>query len=176
MRNRSRLIARVALFSALIYVLSWATSYLPNVNFVFFIVFTAGFIWGTAAGALVGLVGMGLWTTLNPYGPADIAVTMAQVLGAAASGPIGTLFRKSGWQQASREGLVIRLVIVATLCTLAFYLLVNTVDAWVYQPFWPRFTVGLLWMLISLGANLVIFPLLFSVTRLLYERECSGQK
>ncbi len=174
MRNRSRLIARVALFSALIYVLSWATSYLPNVNFIFFIVFTAGFVWGAAAGALVGFVGMGLWTSLNPYGPADIAVTIAQVLGASASGPIGALFRKTGWRESGSVLLAIRLALAAALCTIVFYLFVNTIDAWVYQPFWPRFTVGLLWMLISLGSNAVIFPLLFGVTRHLYERECSA--
>jgi uncharacterized membrane protein len=175
MRNRSRLIARVALFSALIYVLSWATSYLPNVNFIFFIVFTAGFVWGAAAGSLVGLIGMGLWTLLNPYGPADIAVSTAQVLGASAGGPIGAIFRRTAWRDAKRLSLTFRLVLAAAACTVAFYVLVNTVDAWVYQPFWPRFLVGLGWMLISLVSNVLIFPLLFGVTRLLYERECSGQ-
>ena len=37
-----RLIARIALFSALIYVLSWGTSFLPSVNLAFFIAFAAG--------------------------------------------------------------------------------------------------------------------------------------
>ncbi len=168
-----RLITRIAVFSALVYVLSWGTSYLPNVNFIFFLVFTSGFVWGATAGALVGLIGMGLWTNLNPYGPADIAVMCAQIVGAAAGGPVGAIFNRFKLGERTRWSLVSGLVLAAITCTIAFYLPVNVVDAWVYQPFWPRFVVGAVWMLISLGSNAVIFPLLFPVTRRLYERECS---
>ena len=83
MMRRHLLVARIALFSALVYVLSWGTSYLPNVNFIFFIVFSAGFLWGAVPGILVGLIGMGLWTAFNPYGPAPAPIMMAQVIGAA---------------------------------------------------------------------------------------------
>ena len=67
MNSRLRLIPRIALFSALIYVLSWGTSYLPNVNLVFFIAFMAGAFWGLIPGVLVGAIGMGLWTTFHPF-------------------------------------------------------------------------------------------------------------
>lgn len=166
-----RLIARIALFSALMYVLSWGTSYLPNVSLIFFLVFTAGFVWGAAAGALTGLIGMGLWTTLNPYGPAGLPVMIAQVLGASGGGPIGAVFSRLRWQDQSTARLIPWLTLAAIACTLVYYLPVNLVDAWLYQPFWPRFTVGLLWMLISIGFNVLIFPLLFGVVRFLYRRE-----
>ncbi|MEW6051076.1 MAG: ECF transporter S component [Candidatus Zixiibacteriota bacterium] len=166
-----RMIARVALFSALIYVLSWSTSYLPNINLIFFIVFTAGFVWGAVAGALVGAIGMALWTTLNPYGPAGLPVMVAQVVGAAASGPVGFIAAKADWRAMSNLRLLPWLVLAAIICTLAYYLPVNVVDAWIYQPFWPRFVVSMLWTLVSLGFNLLIFPLLFGVTRFLYLRE-----
>ena len=90
-------ITRIALFSALIYVLSWGTFYLPNVSLVFFIVFIAGYMWGLGSGILIGAIGMGLWTFFNPYGPAQIPIMAAQIVGAAFSGVVGTislLFRR----------------------------------------------------------------------------------
>jgi len=166
-----RLISRIALFSALVYVLSWGTSYFPNLNFVFFIVFTSGFLWGAGPGALVGLVGMGLWTVFNPYGPAPFPIMVAQLVGAASAGPVGSSFVRFPWQAMSERRLVASLVVCAVACTLLFYLPVNLIDSWLFRPFWPRFITGLLWMMISLVSNAIIFPLLFKVTRLLYLRE-----
>lgn len=171
MNRRPPLVARIALFSALIYVLSWGTAYLPNVNFIFFIVFSAGFLWGAAAGMLVGLIGMGLWTLFNPYGPAPAPIMIAQVVGAAGSGVVGAVFRAVNWQRCNRWVLVFHLMLAAFFCTFIFYLPVNAVDALVFQPFWPRFLGGAIWAAISLGFNLIIFPLLFTATRYLYLRE-----
>ena len=171
MSDRPRLVVRIALFAALIYVLSWGTSYLPNVNFIFFIVFSAGLLWGVVPGMLVGAIGMGLWTLFNPYGPAPVPIMIAQVVGATAGGIVGALFRAGEWQRRSKRILTFHLLIAATLCTLLFYLPVNTVDAVLFQPFWPRFVTGALWGMISLAFNLVIFPLLFTATRYLYPRE-----
>lgn len=165
------MISRIALFSALVYVLSWGTSYFPNLNFIFFIVFTSGFLWGAGPGALVGLVGMGLWTAFNPFGPAPIPIMMAQLIGAASSGPVGYWFSRTNWSAMSKRRLAVALVACAIACTVLFYLPVNLADAWLFKPFWPRFLSGLLWMMISLLSNAVIFPLLFKVTRILYRRE-----
>lgn len=171
MNKRPQLVARIALFSALIYVLSWGTAYLPNVSFIFFIVFSAGFLWGIIPGILVGAIGMGLWTLFNPYGPAPVPIMIAQIIGASGSGVVGALFRMSNWQRRNRWALTFHLMISALFCTMVFYLPVNTVDALVFQPFWPRFLVGALWATISFGFNLIIFPLLFTATKHLYLRE-----
>ena len=171
MMRRHLLVARIALFSALVYVLSWGTSYLPNVNFIFFIVFSAGFLWGAASGILVGLIGMGLWTAFNPYGPAPAPIMLAQVIGAAGSGLVGAVFRRSNWQRGQAPTLAGRLILSAFLCTVIFYLPVNMVDALLFQPFWPRFLGGALWAAISLGFNVLIFPVLFQATKRLYVRE-----
>jgi uncharacterized membrane protein len=171
MNVRPQLVARIALFSALIYVLSWGTSYLPNINLIFFIVFSAGLMWGVVPGVLVGAVGMGLWTLFNPYGPAPAPVAVAQIVGAAGSGIVGAAFGARAWRECTKKKLTLQLMAAAALCTLAFYLPVNIIDAVVFQPFWPRFVTGALWGVISLGFNLVIFPLLFTVTRHLYLRE-----
>lgn len=170
-----RLLTRIGLFSALVYVLSWGTAFLPNVNLVFFIVFSAGLMWGAVPGMLVGAVGMGLWTTFNPFGPALLPIMLVQMLGAAASGVMGALF--GGRQLAKRSGtaLILRLLTAATLCTAAFFVPLSIVDAWLFQPFWPRFIGGMAWALVSLGSNLIIFPLLFPATRYLYLKECVSQ-
>ncbi len=171
MMRKPLLVARIALFSALVYVLSWGTSYLPNINFIFFIVFSAGFLWGAIPGTLVGLIGMGLWTAFNPYGPAPAPIMTTQVMGAAGSGLVGAVFSKGKWRRVHNSIPVGRLILSAFLCTVIFYLPVNLVDALLFQPFWPRFVGGALWAAISLGFNALIFPLLFRATWHLYARE-----
>ena len=166
----TRLIARIALFSALIYVLSWSTALLPNVNFAFLIAFAAGYLWGAGPGILVGGVGMWLWTSFNPFGPAALPIAAMQVLGLAACGLIGFLSRRLiGDSRAGRARWA--LILAALLCTLAFYLPVSLVDAWLFQPFWPRFITGLSFMGISLIANVILFPLSLAVILQLRKRE-----
>ncbi len=171
MNPRLRLIPRIALFSALIYVFSWGTSYWPNVNLAFFIAFYAGVLWGIGPGALVGALGMALWSMFNPFGPAYLQVMLAQVIGMALSGVTGAMFRAYNWHVLTGKTLTMYLVLAAIICTILFYLPVNIVDAWLYQPFWPRFVGGMLWGIISLAANVIIFPVLFGPVRLLYNRE-----
>jgi uncharacterized membrane protein len=166
-----RVLSRVALFAALVYVLSWATTFLPNVSLIFFLVFTAGYVWGTIAGMIVGAVGMGLWTAFNPFGPAMPPIMIAQIGGAAMSGVVGGLATIYG---LNRQALPIRTAILAIcslICTVLFFLPVNLVDAWLFQPFWPRFISSSLWSLISVGSNLIIFPLLYPVLAHLYATE-----
>jgi uncharacterized membrane protein len=171
MSKRLRLIARTALFSALIYVLSWATVSLPNVNLVFFVIFAAGFLWGGVVGAAVGIVGMGLWTTFNPYGPALPPIIVAQLIGASASGLIGAWFHRSYHPGGHRWALAGKLAMAAVACTVLYYLPVNAADAWLFRPFWPRFLTGLGWVGISLVSNIIVFPLLFRAVEYLYARE-----
>jgi len=165
------LISRIAIFAALIYVLSWGTVFLPNVNLIFFVVFTAGLIWGIVPGVLVGGIGMGLWTTFHPYGPAMPPIMIAQVIGASAGGVVGGLYARTNWPDLSPIRRTIELVLLASACTILCYLPVTFIDAWLFQPFWPRFISGLAWVGISLASNVLIFPLLFPVTRRLYQME-----
>ena len=171
MNDKTRLVARIGLFAALIYILSWATSYLPNVNLAFFIAFSAGYVWGATSGALVGGIGMWLWTSFNPFGPAVPQVALAQVLGMATCGAIGWLARLAAENKILRFDRFPALVLSATVCTLVFYIPVIIVDAWVSQPFWPRIITGLPFVGISLFSNVFIFPTLFYVTERLCKRE-----
>ncbi len=171
MMHRPLLIARVALLSAMVYVLSYGTSWLTNVNLIFFIVFTAGLIYGLTTGMLVGLIGMSLWTLFNPYGPALIPIMIAQVTGASLSGVVGYVYRRAELFDLRRSKRMLYLFSSAVICTLLYYIPVSIVDAWLFGPFVERFLGGLIWSMISLVSNLIIFPLLFPVTQRLYMRE-----
>ncbi|MDZ4723176.1 MAG: hypothetical protein SGI97_04635 [candidate division Zixibacteria bacterium] len=166
-------LTRIALFSALVYVLAYATAYAINVKLTFFIVFTAGFVWGVFSGMLVGVIGTGLWSFLNPYGPVNLPVMLAQMGGMALSGAIGALYRQTSFWKMSAATKILSLVITALISTLAFYIPVNIVDAAINQPFWPWFYTGMLWSGPSLLSNALIFPLLFGATLHLYKRETS---
>jgi uncharacterized membrane protein len=169
--SRLRLITRIALFAALLYATSWSLVLLPNVKVSFFIIFTAGFVWGALPGILVGIVGTGLWSLFNPYGPVALPIFAAQVVGSAACGLIGSIFQISRLHGRSTLLTHAAVALCGILCVTAYYTPVNLADAWLFQPFWPRLVASLPWTLVALCANALIFPLLFPVARLLYDRE-----
>lgn len=171
--DRVRLLTRIALFAALCYVTSLATLAIPNVKLLFFVVFSAGFLWGILPGILVGLIGVGLWTFFNPFGPAGLPISLTQMIGGALCGVVGALFFHLPWEKMSRLLLIILLIITSLVVSLLFFVPVNLLDAWLFGPFWPRFWMGMSWSVFSIVANALIFPLLFPAVRLLYERECS---
>lgn len=169
--SRLRLITRIALFSALVYATSWSLALVPNVKVSFFIIFTAGFVWGVFPGMLVGIVGAGLWSTFNPYGPVALPILMAQVVGSAACGAIGGVYQSTRIDQKQTVTSRVALAVCGIICTAVYYIPVNLVDAWLFQPFWARIIAGLPWTAIALVTNALIFPLLFGAARLLYDRE-----
>jgi hypothetical protein len=166
-----RLATRIGLFSALVYVFSWVTIYLPNISLIFFIVFSAGYLWGRVPGLLVGIIGMGVWTTFNPYGPAHFYIMLVQLLGASISGLLGAAFRGGAVEEKLSGALRFKLALSGGACALLYFLPVMTVDAWLFGPFWPRLIGGLPWVAFSIMANIMIFPMLFGVTQRIKMRE-----
>lgn len=156
-----RLIPRIGLFAALVYVLSWATAMLPNVNLIFFIVFISGFMWGIIPGMLVGAFGMGLSTFFSPFGPAALPVMIVQIVGASFSGLLGAIYFNMYGNKITNLKLYLIIPLFSILCTLVFFIPVNIVDSWLFQPFWERFYISSYWSLISVGSNLLVFSLLF---------------
>ena len=164
-------IARVAVFSALVYIVSWATGFLPNITLGFFVVFSAGYLWCAAAGIVTGLVGFGLWSLFNPYGPAPLPVMAAQAFGGALVGLIGRAAGKYDLKRLAPGWRAAVLALTGAISTLVFYAPVILIDAWLFQPFEARLVTGIGWSLWPLGANLIIFRLLFGATAALYARE-----
>ena len=171
MTGSPRLVARVALFTALIYVLSWGTTFLPNINLIFFLVFSAGYCWGLMPGILTGIIGMGLWTFFNPFGPAPLPVAMAQIAGTALCGLLGFLFKNLIKVDKLNFRSYTILAACGLLCSSLFFVGVSAVDAIMFQPFRPRFVAGISFAAYAILANGIIFPLLFRLLRLFYLRE-----
>lgn len=171
MTGSPRLVARVALFTALIYVLSWGTTFLPNINPIFFLVFSAGYCWGMMPGILTGIIGMGLWTFFNPFGPAPLPVAIAQIAGTAFCGLFGSFFTNVIKPDKLNLRSYVILTFCGLLCSTLFFTGVSAVDAVMFQPFKPRFVSGMLFAAYAILANGIIFPLLFSLLRPFYLRE-----
>ncbi len=175
MTGKARLLARIALFSALIYVFSWGTAALPNIKLIFFIIFSAGYLWGLVPGLLVGAIGMGLWTAFNPFGPAPFPVAISQIIGAALCGTVGFSFRNLINTNAFNWKNYALLIAAGIFCTLIFFIPVSLVDAWLFQPFRERFMGSMFFSIGALVANIIIFPLLFRLLRPFYVKELKPQ-
>ncbi len=166
-----RLISRVAVFSALVFAGSYMAVWIPNVNPCFFIIFTAGFVWGAWAGITVGVIGFFLWAILNPYGPSPPFLLLSQLVGISFSGLIGAItagvLRPCRWSFKT----AIILAIAGFGSGLCYHLAVDSVDALIYQPFWPRLIGGLVFSLITVLSNTIMFPVLYPVLAFLAKRE-----
>ncbi len=169
--SRLRLVTRIALFSALVFVTSWSLTVLPNIKVSFFIMFLAGLLWGAVPGMLVGIIGTAIWSLFNPYGPVALPILVAQLIGSATCGIVGALARLVDLFTKPISVALAVSALCGIICVVVYYLPVNGADAWIFKPFWPRFIASLPWTLVALCANTVIFPLLFPVARLLYDKE-----
>ncbi len=171
MTGSPRLVARIALFTALIYVLSWGTTFLPNINPIFFLVFSAGYCWGIMPGVLTGAMGMGLWTFFNPFGPAPLPVALAQIAGTVLIGLIGFFSRNLIKVENLNLGSYSVLTACGLLCSALFFTGVSAVDAIMFQPFKPRFVAGISFAAPAILVNGIVFPLLFRLLRPFFLRE-----
>jgi hypothetical protein len=171
MKFRLQIITRVAVFAALVFIFSYGSVFLANVNASFFIVFAAGFLWGVGPGIGVGLIGFFLWSMFNPFGPVVFPLLLSQLIGISISGILGALFAKiiNPGKYTARDG--VWLVLAGFLSGVTYHIFVDIVDAWLYQPFWPRLIGGMVFSLITIVSNCIIFPLFYPAMAFLHARE-----
>ena len=172
MRADGRFVARVALFSALAYVLALASaSFIPNVSLIFIVVFAAGAVYGLPYGITVGGVGEFLLTIFNPYGPASLPITIAQIAAMMLVGALGaTLFRTQLILTLVPRGFLI-CGLLGLASGLTFQIILNLVSAWLYGPFWESLMAGLAFSLLTIVSNAVIFPVCYPILVKLSVRE-----
>lgn len=171
MTGSVRFAARVALFSALAYVLALASVYIPNVSLIFIVVFAAGVLHGLKAGLLVGGIGEFLWTIFNPYGMAALPITAAQVVGMILVGALGgVVSRLPMFTRTHKTGFAV-MALMGLASGLIFQLVVNLVSAFLFQPFWESLAAGMMFSLITILSNGVIFTLCYPMLVKLRRRE-----
>jgi len=166
-----KILTRVAVFAALVFVFSYFSMFLYNINPAFFIVFSAGFLWGVWPGVGVGVIGFFLWSNFNPMGPAPFPLLISQLIGISFSAPIGAVVGRIMIPKSISFKSVVILSISGLLTGLLYHVVVDTIDALLYQPFWPRLIGGMLFSLITIVSNSILFPILCPVLVFLYKKE-----
>jgi hypothetical protein len=166
-----KFVARVALFSALAYVLALASFYIPNVSLIFIAVFACGALFGGKTGVAAGGLGMFLWTVFNPFGMAPLPVTIAQIIGMIIVGALGATVNGSTFMHRILPRGFWIFSLLGLLSGLTFQVIVSGVSAWLFGPFWASLSAGLLFMLVTIISNAVIFPACYPLVVKLAARE-----
>jgi uncharacterized membrane protein len=171
MKSNTRFIARVALFSALAYVLALISVHIPNVSLIFITIFTGGILLGFSGGLMVGGIGMFLWTVFNPFGMTSAPMTMAQIAGAIIIGVIGAAASKSKTTVQLRLGGWLIFAFYGLITVFIYQLIVSLTIAFLYGPFWPALISNLNFALIMIISNTVIFTACYPIVVRLKQRE-----
>ncbi|MBL7032986.1 MAG: hypothetical protein ISR91_02475 [Candidatus Delongbacteria bacterium] len=150
-----------ALFAALAAALGFALVEIPNVELITFTVFMAGVLLGVRSGLLVGLIGEGLFSGLNPLG-SGLAIPplfLAQIISFALIGAVGGLIGK---RLVRLPFWVIGLT--GALLTLFYELLAALATVLVFgvgeQGLLAYLILGIPWSAIHLGLNFIVFAFL----------------
>ena len=174
MNRNLRIITRIAVFAALVFILSYFSVFLYNINLGFFIIFSAGFLWGIWPGVAVGAIGFFLWSNFNPYGPVPIPLLLSQLIGVSITAAVGFIASQYIAPDSGKKRTILLLVFSGFMCGLLYHLIVDIVDAWLYQPFWPRLIGGLIFSLITIISNSIIFPLFYPALAYMRSREAEA--
>ncbi|MEZ5360466.1 MAG: ECF transporter S component [Candidatus Zixiibacteriota bacterium] len=171
MMNRSQIVARVALFAALAYVLAYASVFIPNVSLIYIVFFAAGVVYGARIALMISGIGEFIWTVFNPLGMAPVTTTIAQIIAMMLVGALGALLYKSKFARTvSVQGVIIYALLGLT-AGFIFQVILNGTDAWLYGPFWEYLISGLGFALLNIVSNAVIFPVFYPVIVQLVKKE-----
>jgi hypothetical protein len=165
-----RKLALMGVLTALAIALKLPILSIPNVEFLTFVVFSAGFLVGMVEGTVVGIIAMSIYTTLiAPYGIPPAPIAAAQVLSMGLIGFSGGLARGLTSAVLDRNVASHSIHLLPVLAgfglvlTLIYDLLTNLAWAFVMGQFWPVMVVAIPFALIHLVSNVVIFLVLSPV-------------
>jgi hypothetical protein len=129
----------------------------PNVEGVSAVAFFSGAILGPGGGALVGALAMGLFSILNPLGPAAFPVLATQVLGMALIGCAGAMWVRLA-RSPGRAALLAG--ISGGVLTFLYDVLTNygfAVTMGRYKDPLPFIAAGIPFSVMHILANVIIF-------------------
>ena len=95
---------RIGVWSAAVVAIGYSLVLIPNVEGVTFCIAMAGAVLGWRAGVAVGIIGEGLFSMFNPWGPPGPLLLLAQMLGMAAAGGVAGIIAAA----LSGKGLLTR--------------------------------------------------------------------
>lgn len=128
-RGRVRRIGALGVFTALVVASGYAFAAIPNVKPIMLILFLAGAALGAAGGLTVALLGMGIYSVANPWGPAPPVVLAAKVLGAMMFGAAGALIAPRAAALRPPAAGALLLALAGLVLTIAYGVLVDLATA-----------------------------------------------
>ena len=161
--GRARFAARVGLLAAL----AAAAGYdpIPNVELISIVLFLAGAHVGLGAGLVVALIGRGLHSLVNPWGPAPPIIVVGNVAGSMLFAAAGALLGPAIANRLSVAAGAVALAGVGAAVTLAYDVVTNlatvvTMGAQA-EPL-PVLLMGVPLAVVHIISNAIVFPVVGS--------------
>ncbi len=161
-RARIRRLSRIALFAAVAVAGGYLLVAVPNVELVSATVALSGWLLGSMAGVLTGILAEAIFGALNPYGFPYPPVWLSQMLGMAFTGFFFGRIRRILATEHIRAKILICLF-SGILVTFVFDLLTNVTFPLAMgvplKGWWPYLLAGIPFCLIHVTSNALIFSL-----------------
>ncbi len=160
--RRIRWIAYTGIFTGLSVALGYLLIFVPNVELISASIFASGWLFGPAAGIVVGAVSFAIFSFFNPLGAALPPLILAQVIGGLMIGAAGGLSRlmMSSMPVVARG---ILLGIMGGVLTLAYDVITNIggfIAFTTEKTFFAYLLAGIVFSLLHIFSNTLVFSLL----------------
>ena len=136
----------------------YALTYVPNVEIMTLMAFAGGWLTGALGGAAVGVLGMVIYTFINPYGAAVPLVAAAQILSLGLVGVCGGLWSRRGGV-GPRNPSALRLGALGVGLTLVYDFATNVAIGISFGRLLPTLVAGIPFALIHIGSNALVLAI-----------------
>lgn len=168
---KSRRVSAIAIFASMAIASAYAFSMIPNIELMSFMVFVAGYIYGSYTGTLVGLIAMGIYAMWNPWGGPVPPIFAAQVGCMALIGAVGGIANKFLNTPNSNSEKMLGAAALGGVLTIIYDLVTNyayAISFGLAQQFILVLIAGAWFSLIHVISNTLIFGMLLApVSRML---------
>lgn len=170
-KTKSKKISVIAIFASMAIASAYTLSMIPNIELMSFMVFVAGYIYGSYTGALVGLIAMGIYAMWNPWGGPVPPIFAAQVGCMALMGAVGGIANKILNTPSSNSEKMLGAAALGGVLTITYDLVTNYAYAIAFglaQQFILVLIAGAWFSLMHVISNTLIFGILLApVSRML---------
>jgi len=163
--SKSKKISITAVFASMALASAYVLSTIPNIELMSFLVFIAGYLYGSSVGALVGLIAMGIYAAWNPWGGPVPPIFAAQVGCMTFIGAVGGLASKIFNTSASDSEKMLGAAALGGTLTIIYDLATNYAYALAFglaKQFVIVLIAGAWFSLMHVISNTLIFGLLLA--------------
>lgn len=152
----ARAAATVGGMAALTAAAGYALHGIPNVEVMTLMAFAGGWLTGAGGGAAVGVLGMTIYTFINPYGAAVPLLAAAQIASMGFVGVCGGLWGGRG-EAGPRRPSALGLGALGVGLTFVYDLTTNVAIGVSFSQLIPTLVAGIPFALIHIGSNALVF-------------------